>query len=240
MTAPIPPTSSASGLRLVSFVLCPYAQRGAIVLEEKQAPYELLHVDLSDKPEWFLALSPFGRVPLLLVGDEVLFESAAIAEYIDETRGEPRLHPDDPLRRAHNRAWIETASAINAALHRMMVAATVELGQPALTTVRELLARFEGQLGPGPYFNGARFSLVDAAMAPALQRLGFFERLVPGFDACGALPRVARWREALLARPSVQRSTASGIEQRFGRYLQGDHGSKRADEAPCWLRAGAG
>lgn len=230
-------TGAVDGVRLVSFALCPYAQRSAIVLEEKRAPYQLVPIDLSDKPDWFLKLSPFGRVPILLVDDQVLFESAAIAEYIDETMAGPRLHPRDPLRRAQNRAWIETASAINAALHRLMVAATDELGEPALATVRELLARFAGQLESGPYFNGEAFSLVDAAVAPALQRLGLCESILPAFDAFGAVPRIARWHEALLARPSVQRSTASGLEQRLRRYLEGDHGSKRATEAPCWLLA---
>ncbi|MBK8481382.1 MAG: glutathione S-transferase family protein [Proteobacteria bacterium] len=228
-------TGAVDRVRLVSFALCPYAQRSAIVLEEKRAPYQLVLIDLSDKPDWFLKVSPFGRVPLLLVDGHVLFESAAIAEYIDETTTEPHLHPPDPLRRAQNRAWIETASAINAALHRLMVAATVELGAPALATVRELLARFADQLEAGPYFNGAAFSLVDAAIAPALQRLGLFERIIPAFDGFGAVPRIARWHEALLARPSVQRSTPSELEQRLRRYLQGDHGSKRATEAPCWL-----
>jgi glutathione S-transferase len=235
-----PTIGSGSGLRLVSFVLCPYAQRGAIALEEKGAAYQLVHIDLSDKPAWFLERSPWGRVPLLLVDGHALFESAAIAEYIDETTGEPRLHPTDPLRRAHNRAWIETASAINVALHRMMVAATAELGTPALATVRELLLRVEGQLERGPYFNGERFSLVDAALAPALQRLTFFEQIVSGLDVFGPLPRIARWRDALLARPSVQRSTASELDQRFRRYLEGDHGCKRPAEAPCWLLATGG
>lgn len=72
-------------LTLVSFDLCPYVQRAAIALAEKGVPFERRTVDLADKPGWFRAISPLGKVPLLQVGDAVLFESAVIVEYLDDT-----------------------------------------------------------------------------------------------------------------------------------------------------------
>jgi glutathione S-transferase len=102
---------SVSSLKLVSHPLCPYVQRAVITLHEKQIPHEREYVDLAQKPDWFLALSPLGKVPLLLVGDAVLFESAVICEYLDEvTPGS--LHPVDPLLKARHRAWIESGSSI--------------------------------------------------------------------------------------------------------------------------------
>ena len=98
-------------LTLVSFDLCPYVQRAAIVLAEKDVPFERINVDLADKPEWFKAISPTGKVPLLKVGDEVLFESSVIVEYLEETHPKP-LHPQAPLSRARHRAWMEFGSAI--------------------------------------------------------------------------------------------------------------------------------
>ena len=80
-------------LTLVSFELCPYVQRAAIVLAEKDVPFERINVDLANKPDWFKAISPTGKVPLLKVGDEVLFESSAIVEYLEETHPKP-LHPN--------------------------------------------------------------------------------------------------------------------------------------------------
>jgi glutathione S-transferase len=77
----------ARPLTLVSFDLCPYVQRAAIVLAEKGVPFERIDVDLGNKPGWFKAISPLGKVPLLKVGDEVLFESSVIVEYLEETAG---------------------------------------------------------------------------------------------------------------------------------------------------------
>jgi glutathione S-transferase len=98
-------------LELVSHALCPYVQRAVIALTEKGVPFTRTVVDLDDKPAWFTALSPLGKVPLLRVDDAVLFESAVICDYLDETL-EPRLHPIDPLERARHRAWIEFASTV--------------------------------------------------------------------------------------------------------------------------------
>ena len=62
-----------------------------ICLRAKNVEFEVTYINLSDKPDWFLEISPHGKVPVLLVDDVPLFESNAIAEYLDETV-EPRLH----------------------------------------------------------------------------------------------------------------------------------------------------
>src|SRR6185295_20138660 len=79
-------------LTLVSHRLCPYVQRAAIALAEKGVPFTRRDVDLANKPDWFKAISPLGKVPLLQVDNEVLFESAVIVEYLEETQA-PALHP---------------------------------------------------------------------------------------------------------------------------------------------------
>ena len=92
---------------LVSFKTCPWVQRAAIVLREKKVEFEFRHIDPDNRPEWFLAISPHRKVPVLRIDDRVsLFESNAIAEYLDETIA-PRLHPEDPVARAVNRAWTD-------------------------------------------------------------------------------------------------------------------------------------
>src|SRR6516162_5289056 len=92
---------------LVSFKTCPWVQRVAIVLREKKIDFEFHHIESDNRPSWFHAISPHNKVPLLRLDDRVsLFESGAIAEYLDET-APPRLHPEDPVERAINRAWIE-------------------------------------------------------------------------------------------------------------------------------------
>src|SRR6266446_1144921 len=92
---------------LVSFKTCPWVQRAAIVLREKKVDFELSHIDPDNRPDWFLEISPHRKVPVLRIDDSVsLFESNAIAEYLDETIA-PRLHPADPVARAVNRAWTD-------------------------------------------------------------------------------------------------------------------------------------
>ena len=98
-------------LTLISHHLCPYVQRAVIAVTEKEAPFTRTYVDLARKPDWFKAISPLGKVPLLRIDEaEVLFESAVICDYLDETIA-PQLHPADPIARAKHRAWIEFASA---------------------------------------------------------------------------------------------------------------------------------
>ena len=115
-----------TNLTLVSHHLCPYVQRASIALAEKGVPFERVNVDLSDKPDWFRAISPLGKVPLLRVRregrEEVIFESAVILEFLEETEASP-LHPTDPLMRARHRAWIEFGSAILNAIGRFYSAA---------------------------------------------------------------------------------------------------------------------
>src|SRR5207248_7310045 len=97
-------------LKLISHKLCPYVQRAVIALTEKGVSFERIDIDLSNKPDWFLKISPLGKTPVLLVDGHPIFESAVICEYLDETI-EPPLHPDDSLRRAQHRAWMEFSSA---------------------------------------------------------------------------------------------------------------------------------
>src|SRR5262244_3814087 len=98
-------------LKLISHKLCPYVQRAVIALTEKGVPFERIDVDLANKPDWFLKISPLGRTPVLVVGEDAIFESAVILEYLEETQANP-LHPANALRRAEHRGWIEFGAAI--------------------------------------------------------------------------------------------------------------------------------
>src|SRR3954464_15229728 len=111
----------AAKFRLCSFKTCPWVQRAAIVLRAKGIEYDIEYIDRDNRPAWFLAVSPHAKVPVLQIdGKEALFESNAIAEYLDEVAA-PRLHPEDPIQRARNRAWTDYvptfASAISNAAY---------------------------------------------------------------------------------------------------------------------------
>lgn len=192
--------------RLVSFKACPWVQRAAIVLREKQAPFEFVHITSEDRPDWFAEISPHGKVPVLQIdGDLALFESNAIAEYLDDSIG-PRLHPEDPVQRAVNRAWTDYLPTFSAALGAVGSAANQAEVDAARTGLAKPFDRLEAALtrnGAGPFFNGPSFSLVDAAYAPFLQRFLIIEQLVGEPLIAATYPRLRQWSEALVARPST-------------------------------------
>src|ERR1700716_3452564 len=110
-------------LKLISHKLCPYVQRAVIALTEKGVPFERIDIDLANKPDWFLAISPLGKVPVLKVERDghvpaIVFESAVILEYLEETAPGEKLHPADPLERAQHRSWIEFGSSLLSDLYR--------------------------------------------------------------------------------------------------------------------------
>ncbi|HWR87233.1 MAG TPA: glutathione S-transferase family protein [Acidiferrobacterales bacterium] len=191
-------------LELVSFKTCPYVQRAAIVLHEKDVPFEITYIDQTKKPDWFLKISPLGKVPLLKVDDTILFESAVILEYLDEVYP-PRLHPADALRRAHNRAWIEFSSTLLSSQFQLLMSPDRAAFDAAAARFGELLDRLEAELGEGPLFNGATLALVDCAFAPLFMRTEIMEPHL-GLGAFAQRPRIRAWSKLLLARDSVQRS----------------------------------
>lgn len=210
-------------LKLVSHPLCPYVQRAVIVMTEKQVAFERVDIDLADKPAWFLALSPTGKTPLLMVGEtHALFESAAIVEYLDETCGTP-LMPADPIERARSRAWIEFASATLADIAGFYAAPD----ESAFASKQVALERRFGQIDAAlaaPWFAGAQFGLVDAAFAPVFRYLDAFERLA-GISLADGLARLAGWRLALANRPSVVAAVAPDYPERLELFLlaRGSH-----------------
>ena len=204
-------------LTLISHALCPYVQRAAIVLDEKGVPFTRRDVDLARKPAWFTAISPLGKTPVLLVGEFPIFESAVICEYLDETMP-PRLHPPAALQRARERAWMEFGSALLNGIAGFYNAAD----EPTLRTRRDdLVQRFvtlELALGAGPYFDGARFGLVDAVFGPVFRYFDAFERL-GAFGFFDATPKLRAWRAALAARPSVQRAVGADYAARLMAFI---------------------
>lgn len=204
--------------RLVSHTLCPYVQRAVIVLTEKGVPFERTDVDLSHKPDWFNAISPLGKTPVLVVSGAPIFESAVICDYLDETL-EPRLHPLDPLERARHRAWVEFASASLNAIGGFYTAPDeAALGAKG----RDIQARFaqleEIVSAAGPYFGGERFSIVDAAFGPVFRYFDVFER-IDEFGFFAGMPKVAAWRQRLADRPSVRAAVGTDYPDRLMDFL---------------------
>jgi len=208
-------------LELVSHHLCPYVQRAVITLLEKDIAYDRTYIDLAHKPDWFTQISPLGKVPLLKVGDEVLFESVVICEYLDEiTPGS--LHPIDPLLKAKHRAWIEFGSSILNAIAGFYNAADTDSFERKRQEIVDKFQRIEQSLTAQPYFAGKQFSLVDAVYAPIFRYFDVFGAIAD-FQFFTHVPKVVNWRQALGDRPSVQQAVAADYAQRLLVFLQQRH-----------------
>ena len=194
-------------LKLISHKLCPYVQRAVISLNEKGVPFERVAIDLDNKPEWFLKLSPLGKVPVLQVGEKVVFESSVILEYLEETQPSP-LHPTDPLTRAEHRAWMEFGSAVLGDVWVLETTADKATFDAKVKQASDKFARLEERLVAGPWFDGEHFSLVDAVFAPVFRYFDTIDE-IGDFGILTGKPKIARWRKSLRERPSVRNAVSA-------------------------------
>ena len=197
--------------RLISFKVCPFVQRSVILMQEKGVEYDIEFIDVYNPPEWFLELSPTGKVPVLQVGDDVLFESAVISEYLDEVYS-PALHPSDPLAKAKNRAWIEFTSPLYMGTFNLLMAKTKEDADKAISEMGKSLESLQTAKQAEPWFNGENFSLVDIASAPFFVRAEFFKEHFK-LDLLEGFPKLQTWSELVLARQTVKDSIVEGFDQ---------------------------
>jgi glutathione S-transferase len=217
-------------LTLISHKLCPYVQRAVIALTEKGVTFERRDIDLANKLDWFLRVSPLGKTPVLLVGETPIFESAVILEYLEETQPHP-LHPADPLARAEHRAWIEFGSAILNDIWGFYTAADATAFDAKAAALKNKFARVEARL-KGPWFDGERFALVDAVFGPVFRYFDAFDR-IGAFGILAELPEVAAWRRALASRATVQAGVAPEYPALLWEFFRtrGSHLSRLIEKA---------
>jgi glutathione S-transferase len=197
-------------IKLYDFASSPNCQRVVVVLEEKKLPYEKVPVDLKKmeqkKPD-FLKLNPYGKVPVIIDGATVLYESLIINEYLEEKYPEAPLLPKEPGKRAKVRILLDYGmnhlDPPYQKIRKEMMKDEKERDQQAIEgarkELRHLLGRFERELGDQEYLAGD-FSLVDAALIPRFARL-----VGMGVLPDASLPRIGQWIERMKRRPSVQK-----------------------------------
>jgi glutathione S-transferase len=237
-----PEAPGAMQFTLASHTLCPYVQRAAIVLGEKNVAFERRWVDLAAKPDWFLAISPLGKTPVLLVNGEPVFESAVICEFLDETIA-PRLHPGEPLARARHRGWMEFGSAVLNTIAAFYNAPDEQSLRGRRAELQARLSQLEAVVAAdGPYFAGREFGMVDAVFAPVFRYFDVFAQLGQG-DFLAGSPRLRAWRAALSTRASVVAAAPANYSELLREFLlhRGSALSKRiaAGQAACTRLAAA-
>ena len=202
---------------LISHHLCPYVQRAVIVLIEKDVVHKRTYIDLNKKPDWFGRISPLGRVPVLRVGDEIIFESQVIAEYLDEvTQGS--LLPADPLERARHRSWIEYGSQTLSAIGAFYNAVDADEFEVRGRALAEKISRVGKEVSE-PFFSGSEFGLVDGVWGTVFRYLDVFEQ-IGGFRLAKPPDRIEAWKRAVMNRPSVISAVPEGYAERLMVFLR--------------------
>lgn len=205
-------------IKIISFKICPFVQRVTAALEAKKIPYEIEYISLSNKPQWFLDISPNGQVPLLVTErGTALFESDAIIEYIEDEFG-PLEQGVTNEQRALDRAWSYLGSK-----HYLAQCGTMRSSDKATLTEKvanlaKAFAKVEKQVA-GPFFKGEQLSNVDMAWLPLLHRAHIIKAHTC-FDMLDGFPKVQAWQQQLLETGLVEKTVAEDFEAAFtGFYL---------------------
>jgi len=208
-------------IKLISFKNCPFVQRVTGRLEAQHVPYAIEFIQLNDKPQWFLDISPNGQVPVLMTETGTpLFESDAIIEYLDEVYG-PIEANLDPEQRAMDRAWNYQASKLYLPQCSAMSSKDKDTLEERATNLGKVFAKVEEHLGDGPLFKGASISNVDIAWLPLLHRADIIRKRT-GYDFVDKYPKLKAWQQALMATGIAEKSVAKDFEEVFSSYYLSD------------------
>ena len=215
-----------SQVELFSYEACPYAQRTRMMLLEKGIDFTLTEVDLYDRPDWWNELSPHGKVPLIRHNGDIVYESRIINEYLEEVFPEPALLPNDPMRRAKARIWIDFCDTyLLTTLHKLISDRNDEEKQAEnREKIAERLLFWEREgfrkMGDGPFFMGADISLVDLQFMPFVERFPCYEELWGAYisDEC---ERLRAWIDVMKGRES-HKKTVNSFEFHMERYQRYD------------------
>ena len=196
-------------IKIYSSARCPYAQRTRMLMIEKEIPFELTEVDLRNKPDWFLKVSPYGKVPVIVDDEQTIFESAIINEYLDEKYKNISMMPEEPVERAKARIWMDYCTNKYLILSRKLLVdnGNEELQIENKKKMKESLIYIEKECfeknANGPFWLGKNISLVDLHYAPFFERFGAFKELF-GVEWPEECIKISDWWIAIQKRDSYK------------------------------------
>jgi RNA polymerase-associated protein len=161
-------------MRLYSGTSCPYSHRCRIVLFEKGMDFEVIDVDLMNKSEDVAAINPYGKVPVLVERDLVLYEANIINEYIDERFPHPQLMPPDPVMRGRARLFLHRFEQEIYSQVELIEHGVAKQADKARAVIRDNLTQLAQILTTQKFLLGDEFSMLDVAIAPLLWRLDHY------------------------------------------------------------------
>lgn len=181
-------------MNLYSGTTDPFSHRCRIVLYEKQMDFQVIDVDLYNKPEDIAVINPYNRVPVLVDRDLVLYEANIINEYIDERFPHPQLMPPDPQTRAKARQLLHTMEQ-ELFSHIDLLEKNLKTADKSRVHVRDRLAELAPLLGKQKHLLGEEFSMLDVAIAPLLWRLDYY-----GIELPKAAAPLMKYAERIFSR----------------------------------------
>ncbi|MBQ4847230.1 glutathione S-transferase family protein [Pseudoalteromonas sp. MMG005] len=202
-------------IKLVSFKICPFVQRVTAALEAKNVPYEIQYINLQDKPDWFLNISPNGQVPVMISENGItIFESDAIVEYIEDEYGPLETNVSNE-QRALDRAWSYLGTKNYLAQCGTMSSKNEETFTMRAGKLNEIFNKIEAQLsGKTQFFKSDSLSNVDIAWLPLLHRAAIVKKYT-GHDFLCDLPKAQAWQSAVLATTIMDNTVSDDFELQF-------------------------
>ena len=169
-------------IELFSFEGCPYAQRSRMMLVEKNIDCKMVEIDLKNRPNWFSKLAPLGKVPLLRHNGHVIYESRIINEYLEEVFPLPKLLPNNNIKRAITRFWVEYCdSYFMPALRKLNVKNRNKDYVKNCVSLAKVFNFIEDEAfsknSTGPFLMGASVTLADIQFMPFIERFSCYEEL---------------------------------------------------------------
>ncbi|MDM9384054.1 glutathione S-transferase family protein [Chlorogloeopsis sp. ULAP01] len=196
-------------ITIYSAVVCPYAHRTRLALLEKGITFDLIEIDLQNKPANFIEISPYGKVPAIKHGQEKVWESAIINEYLEEVFPHPQLLPQNPIARAQARIWVDFANTrFVPTFSNLLRSLDTEQQKQAAQELYNHLQFIESEglsklSQNGPYWFGKSVSLVDLTFYPWFERWAVIEEY-RGFKFPSEFTRIKNWWNAVSQRESVK------------------------------------
>jgi len=184
-------------MTLYSGTTCPFSQRCRIVLFEKGMDFQVIDVDLTNKPEDLAVINPYNRVPVLVERDLVLYEANIINEYIDERFPHPQLMPADPVMRARARLFLHNFEDQLFDHIADLESSNAKVSEKARAIVRDNLTQIAPIFNKQEYMLGDEFSMLDVAIAPLLWRLGHY-----GIELPKQAAPLLKYAERIFTRPA--------------------------------------
>jgi RNA polymerase-associated protein len=184
-------------MNLYSGTTCPFSQRCRIVLYEKGMDFQIIDVDMFNKPEDIAVMNPYNRLPVLVERDLILYEANIINEYIDERFPHPQLMPADPVMRARARLFLFSFEVELFSQVDFIENGNAKQQEKARSQVADRLTELAPVFTKQKYMLGDEFSMLDVALAPLLWRLDFYNVTLPK----SAAP-LMKYAERIFSRPA--------------------------------------